>query len=174
MNGKRPPHGRPSGAADDGPGGALAPTEDVARDDEEPVGVERCAGADEAGPPARETRARADVADDVAVPGEGVLDEHGVVTGGRQRAPGLVGHGDVAQDATALQGEVADRDEPPVAHGVTRAPDRCGRPRRGGRHDGAPRTRACRTGSGAAGSSPGAPHREEVAAQQTGVWHWDS
>jgi hypothetical protein len=62
------------------PGAALAATEDVARDDEQLVGVERCPGTDQPGPPPRRGVARAGVADDVAVAGEGVLDEDGVVT----------------------------------------------------------------------------------------------
>ena len=80
-NGKREPHGRPSEDGDAGPGRALAAAEDVGRDDEPVVGVERPAGSDQAVPPAGRRMARTGRTADVAVAGERVLDQHGVVSG---------------------------------------------------------------------------------------------
>ena len=174
MNGNRPPHGRPLGVGGCRPGGALAAPEHVARDDEQVVGVERRPGADQPRPPAGRRVPRPGVADDVRVTGQGVLDEHGVVPGRRERAPRLVGDGHVGQHAAPLEGEVADGGEPAVADGVTGTPDRRGRPRRGGRHD---RCSSCSRLPHRAvrpGHHPGHPTARRVAAQQTGVWHWDS
>ena len=62
-----------------GPGRALASAQHVRRDDEPAVGVDRRAGADDVAPPAVGRMPRPGRTADVAVAGEGVQDEHGVV-----------------------------------------------------------------------------------------------
>ena len=117
-------------AARSGPGcrtgRALAPPEDVARHDEQAVGVQGSTRPDQAGPPPRGCMSGAGVTDDVAVTGEGVLDEDCVVCGRRERPPRLVGDRDVGQHAAPLQLEVADGHELPIALGIAGAPDRRG------------------------------------------------
>ncbi len=106
-------------------GRALAAAEHVHTDDEVAVGVERPAGTDHGVPPPRGRVAGRGAAGDVAVPGDGVADEHGVGPRGIQLAPGLVGDGDAAELAAALEDEratVGQGEELPVAHGVTGAP----------------------------------------------------
>jgi hypothetical protein len=55
--------------------------------------------------------ARAGLADDVAVPGQRVLDEHGIVAGRIQGPPGLVGDGHVREVASTLEVDGADVEE---------------------------------------------------------------
>ena len=105
-----------------GPGRALAPTEDVGRDDEPPVGVERAARPDEPVPPARRQVRLALGADDMAVPGEGVLDEDRVVGPLVEPAPRLVGHLHPRDDPATLEGDVAHLHELAVPDRVALAP----------------------------------------------------
>ena len=51
---------------------------------------------------------RAGLADDVAVPGQRVLDEHGIVGGRVQGPPGLIGDGHVREVASTLEVDGAD------------------------------------------------------------------
>jgi len=61
-----------------------------------------------------------------------------------------------------------------VADGVTATPDRRGRPRRGGRHDKSSSCSRLPHRAVRPGHHPGHPTARRVAAQQTGVWRWDS
>lgn len=105
-----------------GAGRALAPTQDVGGDDEVALGVDRAPGTDELGPPSWARVTGTGLAGDVGVSGQGVQDEDGVVTLGAQPAPGLECQHGARQDLAALQGEVPDLHEVPVAGVVARAP----------------------------------------------------
>ncbi len=73
-----------------GAGRALAAAEHVRRDHEPAVGVDRRAGADDVVPPAGGRMPGPGRSAHVAVAGEGVQHEHGVVACGVELAPGLV------------------------------------------------------------------------------------
>ena len=158
--------GRPGGRVGGrGPGGALAPAEDVDAHDEEPSGVERPPGPDQRVPPADGGLARPAGPGGVAVAGEGVAHEHGVGGVGGQLAPGLVGDGDPPQLAASLEHERSlhgQGEEPPAARGIARPPRPGGRQQVGaqGRPTGrfghrAPRTGGCPRRTTEAASPPG-------------------
>ena len=102
---------------------AATAAEHVDRHDEQLVGVEGRAGADETRPPPRRRLPGADRPDDVRVSGQGVLDEDGVARVVVQLAPALVRHDDVGQGGAVLQRQGADVDgtcvrvEPAVGEG---------------------------------------------------------
>ena len=108
------------------PGRAHAAAEDVGADDEEAVGVDRLAGADERLPPAGLLRNRM-LACDILVAGERVADEDGVRFGGIQRAVGHVGDRHRRQHLVAVEaqglahGQVQDLARGIVGLGETRA-----------------------------------------------------
>ena len=104
-------------------GGARAAAQDVGRDDEEPVGVDRLARPDHPVPPARLRGVRvlpAPVAGRVRVTGQRVADEHHVVARRRQLAVGLVDHLDVLEALAATQPQrvVLGGEDDPLGHGV--------------------------------------------------------
>ena len=122
ITGKSEPYGCPvAGLIDDGPGRAAAAAEQVGGDDEEPVGVERLAGADHPVPPAEPLRRGAVAivgaeavaralggrrlrdAGGVRVAAQRVADEDDVVARRRQRAVGLVGDADRMQRAATVE-----------------------------------------------------------------------
>ena len=72
------------------PGGAVATADEVRAHDEEPIGVDGPIRTDERLPPPR--RLAVELPRDVTVGGHRVNDQHRVVPGGVQRAPGLVAH----------------------------------------------------------------------------------
>ena len=108
------------------PGRAHAAAEDVGADDEEAVGVDRLAGADQRLPPAGLVGDRV-LAGDVLIAGQRVADEDGVRLGGVQRAVGLVGDRDRRQRLVAVEpqrlarGQVQDLARGIVGLGETRA-----------------------------------------------------
>ena len=157
--------GTPPAAVRAGRGGArrpLAAAEHVGADDEEPVGVQRAAGPDQAVPPAAGRMPRPGRADDVAVAGQRVLDEDGVAAVLVERSPGLVGHPDPGDQATALGTERAGQvEEPAVARRVALDPPAHRRPpairrswRRGSRPRGRPGCPRCPPGRRRAGPGP--------------------
>ena len=78
-------------------------------------------------------------------------------------------------DPAALERQVPNGREQPVPDGVACTPDRRGGPRGGGCHDRYSSTIALAApGRVGPGHHPGHPTARRVAAQQTGVWHWDS
>jgi hypothetical protein len=81
----------------------MAAAEVVQADDEEAVGIERPAGADDVVPPADVVRCVGVVAGDVVVAGERVADEDGVRLGGVERAVGLIDQIVGRQNAAAAQ-----------------------------------------------------------------------
>src|SRR5690606_18853018 len=103
------------------------------RDDEVLLGVDDLARSDEARPPAARGVAVTGGADDVAVAGERVEHEHGVVARLVELAPGLVRDRHGRDGAAALEAHRADVLEPPVAR-VIADPPRAGGGRR--RRDG--------------------------------------
>ena len=81
----------------------------------------------------------------MGVAGQRMADQHGVGCGGVQRAPGLVGDGDLVEHATALECEAAlQGEEATVAHRVA------GHPRSRRRHHGRV-AQGCRRGGGRVG-----------------------
>ena len=120
-------------------GGALAPAEDVGRDDEPAVGVQGGTGSDQAVPPARARVARAGLPHDVTVAGQGVEHEDRVVALRRQPAPGLERDADLRQRRRLPRAERADVRELPAPDRVALPPRDRGR---GGRCDGSAVTRS--------------------------------
>src|SRR5579859_4489140 len=76
-----------------GAGAAVAAPQHVAAHDEVPRRVERLAGAEQVRPPLLQVRGT----------GEGVADQHGVVAGRVEPAPGAVGHRHLGQGHARLQ-----------------------------------------------------------------------
>ena len=107
---------------------ALAPAEDVGRDDEPAVGVDRPTRPDDRRPPARGGVPETGVPGDVAVAGERVQHEDGV--GPVEPSPRLVGDAHVGQGLAALERHRAEVDEATAADRVP-LPPRTG----GGRED---------------------------------------
>ena len=107
------------------------PPEDVGAHHPPPVGVDGPARPDQPVPPARGRVARARRPGDVAVAGQGVLDQYRVGAVGVRLAPGLVGHRDRPEPAAQLQGEggvaVEELGEPAPARGVPGLPGRSAR-----------------------------------------------
>src|SRR5438309_1658603 len=69
-------------------GAAVATTKDVRADDEETIGIDRTAGADEITPPGfRRGRLRLRMRASMRAAGEGMQYEHGIVARGRKRPP---------------------------------------------------------------------------------------
>ena len=158
--GNRLPHGLPSsGCGLAGPVRALAAAEHVGAHHEPPVGVDRLAGADEGAPPPRRGVTGRERPGRVAVAGERVAHEDGVRRVVGERAPGLVGDGDVAEHPAALEreGAVAERQEPALRRpGRPRATRRWPGAATGGRAAGrrAARTRPPCPPVGAAATRP--------------------
>ncbi len=112
---------------------ALAAAEDVGAHHEVPVRVDRQAGADHAFPPPRAGVAAPARAEEVAVAGPRVADEHGVGRIGGEGAPRLVGEGDVVEAPAALehQGPIGgEREELPPPGRVAGEPGAGDRRRR--------------------------------------------
>ena len=104
------------------PGRTLASAEHVRRDDEPAVGVDGRAGADDLVPPSLGRMPRPGGPAHVAVAGERVQDQHGVVARGGELSPCLVREAVGRELPPALGAERAERGEVPVADRVAVAP----------------------------------------------------
>jgi len=82
---------------------AHAPAEHVGADHKIAIGIDRAPGTDHDVPPARPVVLGRGEPGDMRVAGQGVQDEHGVVSRLRERAIGLVRKGDRRQGGTAFQ-----------------------------------------------------------------------
>ena len=108
MTGKREPYGLPStGEADAGPVDPWQPPSTLAHTTNQRLVSIGLPGPDEAVPPSRRRMPAPGRTGGVAVAGPGVAQQHGVGRVGGELAPGLVGHGDVAQGLPAVEGEAA-------------------------------------------------------------------
>ena len=106
-------------------GGPLASTQRVHANHEVTVGIDSTTGSDAAVPPALGRVAVTDLSVGMAVAGQGMADQDGVVDRWRELPPRLERHGDVGQDATALQDEGATgahRGELSVPHRIAWQP----------------------------------------------------
>jgi hypothetical protein len=106
-------------------GRSLAPTQDVGAHHEPTLGVQGAARTDEGAPPPRRRVAVGELTGGMAVAGERVANQQGVVMAGRQLAPRLVGDDHALEQAAALEregpvGRVGD--EPAVSDRVAGTP----------------------------------------------------
>ena len=120
------PVGRPGRRVGRGwAGRTLAAAEHVDAHQEIPVGIKTTARSDHPVPPARGRLAGSTFSEGVSVAGQRVTDQDRVVSRRREFAPGFVGHGDVAEDVTALEHERplgGQFDKPAVTLGVAGPP----------------------------------------------------
>ena len=105
-----------------GTGGTLAAAQHVRGHDEPAFGVERPPGTDELIPPAASDVARAGRSADMAIRGQRMDHENGVIAGRRQFAPRLVGQARRPERASALQLQVAQIGELPAARVIPGPP----------------------------------------------------
>ena len=164
--GKREPQGRFVGCGRGWPGGAATATQDVGGHDEVAIGVERApVPMSPRHQPLSVTRAGLPTI--VAVPGQRVLDEHGIVGGRVPGPPGSPGDGHVRRWPPRPR-SMADVEEPtsPVGH-----PQAMARPAVAG--DGptcdGPWLALAGRGSCPPGPHPGHPTAERAASQQAGL-----